>query len=223
MNTRYLSFLLIVLIASAPAATAFAGATPDQKCASAKMKAAGKKYAAKAKCHAKALAKSLPVDGACLSLAESKFAAAFAKADARGGCLHENDADAIEIKIDTCLGDVVGDIGCGNGLLEGDEECDDGNTIAGDGCSESCLIEDPCATNGQTCLVGSDCCSGLCGDGVCQAVCGVVGTDCTMGSDCCSGICTGSVCQAPCAPDGKTCLLDSDCCSLNCVANVCTP
>jgi len=31
--------------------------------------------------------------------------------------------------------------GCGNGLIEGDEECDDGNSEAGDGCSISCTIE----------------------------------------------------------------------------------
>jgi len=32
---------------------------------------------------------------------------------------------------------------CGNGHLEGEEECDDGNTISGDGCSSDCEIEDP--------------------------------------------------------------------------------
>jgi cysteine-rich repeat protein len=31
---------------------------------------------------------------------------------------------------------------CGNGAIENDEECDDGNTISGDGCSEYCIIED---------------------------------------------------------------------------------
>jgi cysteine-rich repeat protein len=30
---------------------------------------------------------------------------------------------------------------CGNGLLEAGEECDDGNTISGDGCSSTCRIE----------------------------------------------------------------------------------
>src|SRR5689334_22505767 len=30
---------------------------------------------------------------------------------------------------------------CGNGLLEGGEQCVDGNTIDGDGCSASCTIE----------------------------------------------------------------------------------
>ena len=30
---------------------------------------------------------------------------------------------------------------CGNGVVEGFEDCDDGNTVDGDGCSRSCTIE----------------------------------------------------------------------------------
>jgi cysteine-rich repeat protein len=30
---------------------------------------------------------------------------------------------------------------CGDGITEGPEECDDGNTASGDGCSETCTIE----------------------------------------------------------------------------------
>lgn len=33
--------------------------------------------------------------------------------------------------------------GCGNGIVEGEETCDDGNTIAGDGCSSTCTWEVP--------------------------------------------------------------------------------
>ncbi len=40
---------------------------------------------------------------------------------------------------------------CGNSELEANEWCDDGNTIAGDGCSELCLIE-----NWNTCNQGSE-------------------------------------------------------------------
>ena len=39
---------------------------------------------------------------------------------------------------------------CGNSLRETGEECDDGNTISGDGCSASCYIE-----YGWTCVGGS--------------------------------------------------------------------
>src|SRR6185295_14704373 len=30
---------------------------------------------------------------------------------------------------------------CGNGVAQGDEECDDGNTSPGDGCSPTCQLE----------------------------------------------------------------------------------
>jgi cysteine-rich repeat protein len=33
---------------------------------------------------------------------------------------------------------------CGDGVVEGGEECDDSNTISGDGCSSTCLIETTC-------------------------------------------------------------------------------
>ncbi|MFT7581191.1 MAG: hypothetical protein ACI9MR_002865, partial [Myxococcota bacterium] len=36
---------------------------------------------------------------------------------------------------------------CGNGAVEGDEACDDGNRSAGDGCSPTCALEDPCLTD----------------------------------------------------------------------------
>ena len=37
---------------------------------------------------------------------------------------------------------------CGNGILEPGEECDDGNTVSGDGCSSTCQIE-TCSGNLQ--------------------------------------------------------------------------
>ena len=33
---------------------------------------------------------------------------------------------------------------CGNGVLEGFEECDDGNLVSGDGCSSDCVMESMC-------------------------------------------------------------------------------
>ena len=32
---------------------------------------------------------------------------------------------------------------CGNGVVENTEECDDGNTADGDGCSANCTVEEP--------------------------------------------------------------------------------
>jgi cysteine-rich repeat protein len=34
-------------------------------------------------------------------------------------------------------------VGCGNGIVEPPEECDDGNTVSGDGCSSFCTLEGP--------------------------------------------------------------------------------
>ena len=43
--------------------------------------------------------------------------------------------------------DPIDDVPCGNGLIRGEEECDDGNVVDGDGCSSSCTVED-----GFTCV-----------------------------------------------------------------------
>lgn len=50
-------------------------------------------------------------------------------------------------------------VGCGNGTLEGVEECDDGNVVAGDGCSILCEEE-----NGYTCVGEPSVCTSTCGD-----------------------------------------------------------
>ena len=38
-------------------------------------------------------------------------------------------------------GDVVSPPACGNGVIETGEQCDDGNTVSGDGCSSACATE----------------------------------------------------------------------------------
>lgn len=68
---------------------------------------------------------------------------------------------------------------CGNGSLNLEETCDDGNTNAGDGCSPSCQLEAFCGdgalnpgeacddgntSNSDACL--SDCTAARCGDGI---------------------------------------------------------
>ena len=66
--------------------------------------------------------------------------------------------------------DVAGAV-CGNSVIEGSEECDDGNTIPEDGCSDTCMNE-------------------FCGDGVVQFA---LGEECddgnTTSGDGCSDIC----------------------------------
>lgn len=96
------------------AATARAGGDPALKCAAAKAQAAGKKAAAKLKCHAKAVGKQVAVDTACLSTAEGKFAAAFTKAESKGGCATTGDAGTIEGLVDTFVAQTVGGIPAGS-------------------------------------------------------------------------------------------------------------
>lgn len=38
---------------------------------------------------------------------------------------------------------------CGNGITAGKEDCDDGNTLPGDGCSPTCTVETGYHCNGQ--------------------------------------------------------------------------
>src|SRR5881398_823813 len=68
-----------------------------QRCAAAKIKAAGKKAHAKALCYAKAAAAGIPVSQACLDKAEAQFSAAFANAEEKasnsGGCVTTSDTN----------------------------------------------------------------------------------------------------------------------------------
>jgi fibro-slime domain-containing protein len=87
--------------------------------------------------------------------------------------------------------------GCGNGALDDNEECDDGNTVSGDGCSLACRQETDfaCPTPGQACVS-----TVVCGDG---RVSGKEACDDknTAGGDGCAADCSavepGWVCKAP--------------------------
>ncbi len=97
-------------------------------------------------------------------------------------------------------------LACGDGLITGSEECDDGNTSDGDGCSSTCVVE-----AGWTC-------SGEPSD--CEPVCfGLPASD--------PGVCSGrGVCIAPdsCACNagwtGMTC--ETPVCDPPCVHGTCT-
>lgn len=82
---------------------------------------------------------------------------------------------------------------CGNGIPEGPEQCDDGNTVDGDCCSATCLYEAPgapCTDDGNQCT--SDQCNGT---GVCQHTAKPNGTTCSGGNACISGEqCVGGAC-----------------------------
>jgi fibro-slime domain-containing protein len=70
---------------------------------------------------------------------------------------------------------------CGDGIMEGFEQCDDGNRVPYDGCSPTCMIEPKCNGTGG--------CTGVCGDGLVFP-----GEQCddgnTLSGDGCSATCT---------------------------------
>ena len=86
---------------------------------------------------------------------------------------------------------------CGDGTLDNDEECDDGNTNSGDGCTMACRVETDfaCPNPGAACVS-----TVVCGDG---HIAGKEACDDhnTNSGDGCSGDCsrveTGWVCVAP--------------------------
>ena len=97
--------------------------------------------------------------------------------------------------------------GCSDGILQGSEECDDGNTTDGDGCDASCINE-------------------VCGNGVLQIG---AGEECddgnTVAGDGCDDACILEFCgdgtQQPSegCDDGNT--VDGDGCDAMCIPEVC--
>lgn len=81
-----------------------AGATPSEKCAVAKNKAAVKKLGAKLKCWQKAIGAGLTTpDSTCISTAETKFTTAMNKAETKGGCDFTGDAPTIEAVVNAAV------------------------------------------------------------------------------------------------------------------------
>ncbi|HEU0030095.1 MAG TPA: DUF4215 domain-containing protein [Kofleriaceae bacterium] len=106
---------------------------------------------------------------------------------------------------------------CGNGMLETGEECDDGNTVDGDGCSSTCVCEDNEPPPGPVCgngvvETGEECDDGntTSGDG-CSSTCVCEDTEPPSGPVCGNGVVeTGEDCD-----DGNT--TSGDGCSATCV------
>jgi hypothetical protein len=109
MRMRLALALSLVALVAAPVAQA--ETTPAQKCAAAKLRAATHKVNAELRCQKKALNKAVPVDPECLAKAQAKFEAAFAKAEAKGGCKTEGDAAAVQESAELFVDDVVTTLG----------------------------------------------------------------------------------------------------------------
>jgi cysteine-rich repeat protein len=80
-----------------------------------------------------------------------------------GACLGQKlpSAEICDGIDDDCNG-VVDDncVGCGNGVIEAGETCDDGNRTAGDGCSATCQQESGYTCTGQPSICTPNCASG---------------------------------------------------------------
>jgi cysteine-rich repeat protein len=90
---------------------------------------------------------------------------------------------------------------CGDGAVNGTDICDDGNTDAGDGCSDTCTVED-----GWNCdAADPSVCTTICGDFM------VVGAEIcddgnTVAGDGCSDLCAyEATCQNGIVEPGETC------------------
>lgn len=119
-------------------------------------------------------------------------------------------------------------VGCGDGVKNQNEECDDNNSTDGDGCSKECKIESGyyCPQAGQLCVAkkadgnacgsGVECISGNCGnDSKCHC------SDGTQNDGESDVDCGGSSCANRCALN-QSCGITSDCSTgLSCVNGKC--
>jgi len=158
--------MAMVAVLALSAGFIHASGTDAQKCQASKVKAVSKKLSAKLKCIAKAASKGAPVDGTCLSNADTKFNSAVGKADAKGGCALTGDGATLAQLVDNDVNTVSAmttsaPLTCcsvpGNYCYyaAGDPNClDDGNTLgaAGTVCDSvtgACIP--PPAGRGRTC------------------------------------------------------------------------
>ena len=120
MASKVNGMLMLAAAVVTLAVTAAPAASPS-KCTAAQYKAMGKKYASKLKCHSAAALMNQPVDAACLQKAELKFAASWAKAEAKGDCLAIASEVQGELSVDQCIAAaqvLLGDCTVTNGGVE---------------------------------------------------------------------------------------------------------
>lgn len=94
-------------------------------------------------------------------------------------------------------GRTISPVACGNGILEAPEECDDGNTVSGDGCSNLCRLEEVCGdgidNNQDGFIDNQDPACQVCGDG-----------DLDPGEDCDDGnTVSGDGCTSDCLTESQ--------------------
>lgn len=90
----------------------------------------------------------------------------------------------------TAMGSCLEEGMCGDTILDRGEECDDGNTVGGDGCSASCTREDGFDAGIDGCAPGETLCDGMCADLMTSSqYCGSCETFCELDEDCIAGVC----------------------------------
>jgi cysteine-rich repeat protein len=127
--------------------------------------------------------------------------------------------------------------GCGNGVLDPGEQCDDGNTVNDDTCSNACRnaacgdgilqageqCDDNNTVNGDACT--STCQNARCGDGIVQAGVEQCDDGNTVDDDACSNSCQDARCGDGIVQAGETCddgnNTSSDACTNLCAAARC--
>jgi hypothetical protein len=82
-------------------------ASPGERCAAAKLRAAAQKASGKLRCHARAVLRGSAPDAACLAKIEAKFQATWARIEDRGGCATTNDAADVEQRVDAFVDGLV--------------------------------------------------------------------------------------------------------------------
>ena len=97
------STLALLGIASLLALNAGAATDPAARCTQARLKATAKRADGELKCHATAAAKGAAVDPACLAKAATKFSAAWARAQSKGGCAPLPEENTIGNQVKACV------------------------------------------------------------------------------------------------------------------------
>ncbi len=124
------------------------------RCQSKKTKQAGKYAFCRFKTLSKAIKKGLVLD---FAKCEDRLSTRWAKIETLS-CSTVGDLVAVKADLDACHATISGGLsgpGCGNGIVDLGEECDDGNTAGGDGCSDQCEFESEYEQNFET-LAQSD-------------------------------------------------------------------
>ena len=102
MRTRLVA-LLVLFAAALFLAPSTGSAATAERCAAKKLGAAGRKTTGLLKCQAQALQHDTAVDPACVARVVDKFAASWARIEARGACATVGDLENVEAQVDALV------------------------------------------------------------------------------------------------------------------------